>query len=91
MANNNNQDKNSVNNNNQDINAKKEFNQQTFLAQFYKARKDNLDNALMHIMEADLLLTLEYFLFVLLKALFETILIELFNWGLTLDFKFSLY
>jgi len=65
-----------VNNNNQDIDIKEELNQQTFLAQFYKARKDNLNSTLVYIIEADLLLTLKYFLLVLLKALFKTALIK---------------
>ena len=62
-----------------------------FLAQLYKARKDNLNSILAHIMEADFLLTLEYFLLVLLKELFRTALIKLPNQGLILGFKFSLY
>jgi hypothetical protein len=53
--------------------------------------KDNLDSTLVYIIKADLLLTLKYFLFVLLKVLSKTALIELPNWGLALGFKFSLY
>ena len=78
-ANNNDQDKDSVNNNNQDIDTKEELNQQTFLAQFYKTGKNNLDSTLAHITKADLLFTLKYFLLILLKALFKTTLIKLPN------------
>ena len=52
---------------------------------------DNLDNTLVHIMEADLLLILKYFPLILLKVFSETALIELPNWGLTSGFKFSPY
>lgn len=91
LVNDDDQDEDSVNDDDQDVDAEEELNQQNFLAQLYQAGKDNLDSALAHVTEADLLLTLEYFPLVSLKALSETALIELPNWGLASGFKFSPY